>query len=192
MNMHPLLSRYDAYGIQAQARLTFKKRPAVGDSVTIAGITYTFGTVDPYASLSTLKFYSTEHTHAGSARALTAAINADPTTFGLLHNNTLVVQSVFAVYYGIHVLVVASIPGTTGNSISISSSNSNAIEASAATLLAGADGPGQAGGGGSAQVQLLAAADASGTPGSYAFTIRQDNGKVWYNNGAGAWAPLIA
>ena len=134
--MNPEISYYRLGGLQASGNFLIKKVPTAGDTITIDGETFTFGTTFNGDTIYDV------------ARSLKLAINADSSTYAHAHTSINPSRSTYAIYYGPRVVVVASVPGTAGNSIAIASSNTDAIEASGATLSGGTAGPLIGGGGG--------------------------------------------
>ena len=118
---------YRSDGHPAAGHLTVSANmpPVVGNTVTIGGDVYTFGTdflgSDPLAI----------------AMSLVAAINAEPNNELNALPNTKLVKSYYAVFYGRKIVLVATFPGTGGNAMGIATNNSAAFAVSGATFTGG-------------------------------------------------------
>lgn len=125
--MNPgLLDYYRVAGQPATGTVTVVSMPAVADTVTINGIVYTYGS-DGWIGRNMTEV----------AQYLAAAINADRNRMQF-HAQTNPINAVYAVYYGNVVRIIATEPGTSGNSITQATSNSTAFVVSGATLASGA------------------------------------------------------
>lgn len=104
------------------------------------------------------------------ARAFADAVNANPKTFGRLHNRLQHGQAgVYAIQYGRYVSIRALRPGTAGNEFEVTKSPTNAnITISSATLTGGEDW-GPSGGGG---LPIFSPVEPN-TPGNFV-------GQTWY------------
>ncbi len=128
MNPMNQLALYRPYGQQAEGSVTVAEMPTAGNTVTINGDVYTFGT-----------------TFEGSTRYqvaanLAAAINAERNIYGHRHNQTTLIRLYAAQYFGTIVKIFATAPGTAGNAITLATNNATAFTVSGATLADGAAG----------------------------------------------------
>lgn len=127
--MNPGVEYYRPFGLQAAGYLTVLHVPEVGDTVAIAGVTYTFGT----------DFFGQSVNEV--ALSLASTINADRAYFHVNPAKQLnPSRSVYAIFYGNIISIIASVPGTAGNSLALVTSNALAITVSGATLSGGAAG----------------------------------------------------
>lgn len=126
--MNPGIDYYRPFGQQAYGTLTFIKQLAAGDAITVAGVAYTAGTT-----------FAIGQTLNETAANFAAAVNSDRARYSAYHSQTTPMRSVFAIFYGAIVAIVATAPGTAGNSITIVGVSAK-VTASAATLANGANG----------------------------------------------------
>jgi phage tail sheath gpL-like len=117
---------YRDAGHPATATVTLAAMPVNGNTVTIAGVVYTFGVdftgIDQYEI----------------AKSLVAVINADPDCERNPVPNTQPIKNCYALFYGRVVRLIATFPGTAGNSLALSTNNSAAFVVSGATFTGGA------------------------------------------------------
>lgn len=132
---------YMPYGRPAVATVTFVGTPAAGNTLTINGVVYTFGT--DWGSRFSGSF-TPNYVPGSSVRDLAELINGVDDqgrgSLALLPNAT-----VFARAAGNKLLLFAREPGTAGNSYTLSTNNSAAFVVSGATFSGGT--AGSAGGG---------------------------------------------
>ena len=129
--MNPSLRNYyrDS-GLQASVTVTFLKEPTAGTKVTIDGVEYIYGTTFFARGMPTLPLI---------AEGLCAAINADRAKQSQ-HTQTNPIKSVWAMYYGNVVRVIASVPGTVGNAIAITTDEASSFSLSGSVLSGGTNG----------------------------------------------------
>jgi hypothetical protein len=123
--MNPGIVYYRPEGEPASGTVTFAAIPTAGDSVTVNGTAYVFGT----------DFFNQGNSVNAVAEGLAAAINADRHR-NHLHVNTSLIRPYYAVYYGNKVVIVAVAPGSAGNAITLAKSGAN-ISVSGSTLSGG-------------------------------------------------------
>jgi hypothetical protein len=119
---------YRPFGQPAWATVQFKSIPSSGDTVTIAGTVFTYGT-DFSGAVSPVR----------AAEALKAAINSD-IEYSYANTTKQPIRTFSAWYYNDTVFVYATAPGTAGNAMTLATSNSAAINISGATFANGTDG----------------------------------------------------
>lgn len=127
--MNPGVEYYRPFGLQASGYITFAQNPAVDAEIVVDDVTYVAGTT-----------FTIGDGPAQTAANFAAAVNADRTGYGVTHTALLPNRSVFAIFYGNKVVIVATQPGTAGNSI-VLTSDTDAVLVSAGTLGGGVDGP---------------------------------------------------
>lgn len=128
--MNPgLADYYRADGTQAVATVTVLVVPTAGTTVTVNGVVYTYGSAG-----------WTGRTREEVAQYLTAAINADRSK-QQFHTKTNPVADVWAMHYGNVVRLIASEPGTAGNSLTLATSVAAEFTVSGATFSGGTLGP---------------------------------------------------
>ncbi|GEM_PF-1252078 len=120
----------------ASGTLTFSANPASGDSVTIAGTTYTFRTTLTPAAYE-VKIGATREDTAAN---LKAAINSESGYGTLYASGTLRLPGIVASLSANVLTVTATLPGAAGNSYTLAK-NSSAITLSGSTFSGGADYP---------------------------------------------------
>jgi len=119
---------YRNSGQPARGKITIVSLPTAGDTIEIAGTTYTFGTDFIGASRNEVAESLTAVVNSDRSRIhLTPTVPADP------------VRLVYALFFGSVVAIVACEPGDAGNSLTLASSTS-AMVVSGATLSGGAEG----------------------------------------------------
>lgn len=123
--MNPI-EYYRLAGQPATGKVTVNSKPAATPNVVVDGVTYTYRT----------HFFG--NTTNEIAESLTAAINSDRARQAI-HNQNQPVRGVWAMYFGNVVRVIATIPGTGGNSIAITTTDSTAFTVDA-NLAGGAAG----------------------------------------------------
>ena len=125
--MNNLVERYRSDGHPATASVLVHAsvKPVVGNTITIQGVVYTFGT----------DFVGEEPMIV--ARSLVAAINADPNTDLNALPNTQPVKNYYAIFYGRLVRLIATFPGTGGNAMTLATNNAAAFIISGATFTGG-------------------------------------------------------
>lgn len=121
--MNPI-STYRPFGQPASATVTVNSVPAAGATVTVAGVAYTYGT----------NFFGLHPNQV--AEALAATLNADRGNLHLTSNRTAV-KSVYAFTIGPVVALMATVPGTAGNSLALATSDSISFTISGATFSGG-------------------------------------------------------
>jgi len=126
--MNPGIEYYRAFGLQAYGTLRVLKTPTAGDTVTINGDVFTYGT----------DFWG--DTAHKTAESLVAAINGDRARYAGTTNQLNPSRAYFAYFVGDRVVVMASVPGTAGNSITLATSVATTFSVSGATLSGGVDG----------------------------------------------------
>lgn len=125
--MNPGIDYYRPFGQPAQGGITIASLPTTGDAVAIDGVTYAYGT----------HFFGNDLFRI--AESLASAINADRSRQHL-HIASSVIRSTYAVFIGTTVVIVATVPGTAGNSITLTTDNATAFVLSNATLEGGTAG----------------------------------------------------
>jgi hypothetical protein len=125
--MNNFVELYRASGQPATASVTMHAsvEPAVGDSVTIGGQAYVFGT------------HFTGSDPMARAKSLVAAINAEPNTTLNPVPDTQPIKNYYAVFYGRLVRLISTHGGVIGNSITLATSNAAAFIVSGATFTGG-------------------------------------------------------
>lgn len=120
----PLGTYYLSAGRPASGLVTINFAPAIGDTVTVDGTVYTFGT----------DFFGP--TPAIAAESLAGAMSGNWRVRLSSHPTTLV-RSHYGRALGNFVVVIATVPGTGGNSLALAVSNSTRFTVSGATLAGG-------------------------------------------------------
>lgn len=123
--MNPI-STYRPFGQPASGTVKVISVPAAGKTVSVAGVAYTYGT----------HFFG-RHIYE-IARSLAATINADRGEIDLTANR-VAIKSTYAFVLGDTVVIIATVPGTDGNSIALATSDSGSFTVSAAALAGGTD-----------------------------------------------------
>lgn len=125
--MKQFLPSYRPFGQPAEGYVLFgiNKQPVSGQTVTINGDVYVFGT----------DFNGNSAMDAASS--LASAVNADPNND--LSSNDVIAKPYFAAFYGRKVKILATEPGTGGNSITLAT-NVGSATLSGATLAGGTNG----------------------------------------------------
>lgn len=128
--MNPLL-RYEPWGAQATATVTFGDAPIDGATITVNGTVYTKGT--DFIGKNRFEL----------ADAFAAAVNADRARQHTSPTATNPVGPVQAMFYGAVVRLIAVVPGTVGNDLTLArnlNSGPAHITVSGATFTGGQDG----------------------------------------------------
>ena len=115
-------------GLPATALVTFASAPAAGDTVTVNGTLYTYGT----------DFTGIDGTAMSAAAAFAACMNGDAFQFGQ-HNSTQPIKLYQSVQYGTAVRLIASVPGSVGNALTLTTSSGGRITVSGALFTGGID-----------------------------------------------------
>lgn len=127
--MNPQIPYYRTHGLQATGTVTVIAMPTVGNTVTIDGTAYTFGTSFTGRNLIEV------------AEGLAAVINSQRNSPDLNLNGTQPLRSHYATYFGTVVRIVAAVPGTAGNAMTLATSNASAFTVSGAVLSGGTAAP---------------------------------------------------
>lgn len=130
------------FGLPATLRVQIGALPSVGNTLTIDSVVYTFGT----------DFFGEDSITI--AQNLAAAIATPLTARNSATQVPAPVKSVTAYAYGPYTTVIATVPGTAGNSLAASTNNSAAFILSGATFAGGTDGPGTVDGAGTPDINL--------------------------------------
>lgn len=136
---------YMPFGRPAVATVTFTGRPSSGNTVTINGVTYTYGTDWGSRFLSVQQIYSPVSSARDLAELINGSIESDRGSLAVSPN-----MSIFARVAGATLLLFAREPGVAGNAYTLSTNNSTAFVISGATFsggTAGVNGGGGSGGG---------------------------------------------
>lgn len=153
--MNPgLADYYRPDGLQAVATVTVLKIPTDGTTVTVNGTVYTYGSAGWRG-----------RTVDEVAQYLAAAINADRNKQDR-HTKTNPVTEVWAMHYGTTVRLIASQPGTAGNSLTLATSVAAEFTVSGATFSGGTDSPVVTALGVQQKTWAKATFTSSGTPGT--------------------------
>lgn len=126
--MNPNLDYYRPWGVQAVADVVVNGVPSAGATVTVAGDAFTFGT--DFQGDNPIQI----------AIGLAAAINASRGTYGARHNQSTLLRSYAAVYYGTRIELLATAPGVAGNALTLATSDATNFTVSGATFGGGAVG----------------------------------------------------
>ena len=121
------ITKYAGQGLQAFASLEVLRVPTGTPKVTIAGVDYTFGT--HFVGITPEKI----------AVHLVRAINAEPSMFGD-HGLLPVPKSYRAIWTGKHVVLVALVPGTAGNTLTLTTDETVTFAVSGGTFSGGVAG----------------------------------------------------
>lgn len=124
--MNPNVELYRALGRPATASVIVLKVPTGTPTVTINGVVYTYGTNFVGQTVHEI------------AKHLCAAVNADRSLYGFGHDKTNPISLVWAMYYGATVILIATEPGTGGNSLTLATSSAEHFTVSGATFSGGA------------------------------------------------------
>jgi hypothetical protein len=123
------LPLYRPNGTPAYGWIQIPQNPLNGDSVTINGDVYNYGT--DFVGLSA----------AQALRSLCEAINADQEEANEVNpTNTNFFRTYYAELRGSYIVVFCTVPGTAGNSFTLATSNANRIAVSGATFSGGTSG----------------------------------------------------
>jgi len=125
--MNPGVEYYRPFGQPATATVVIKNVPAAADTVTIDGVVYTYG----------VDFVGSNELQV--AQSLTAAVNGDRNRVDLAPTVITPIRSVYALYYGKTIRLIATIPGSVGNAITLATSTAANFTVSGATFSGGAD-----------------------------------------------------
>lgn len=140
--MYPQISHYMTNGRPATGLVTINRVPVgagAGLTVTLDGTAYVWSPPGTSTAPTSLSF--TGDTPQKMVQSLVAAINADPSRYGVDHWNNQPIKSIWAVYYGTSIRLIASEGGTGGNSLNISittTTDAYSASISGATLANGA------------------------------------------------------
>lgn len=132
--MNPI-STYRPFGQPAAASVTVLRVPAAGKTVTVNGTVFTMGTDFHGRNVWEL------------AQALAASVNADRGELNLQPMVGSPVKSFYAFALGTVVWLIATVPGTGGNSFALTTNDSASFTVSGANFSGGTDstGPGSVG-----------------------------------------------
>ena len=123
--MNPGLEYYRPWGQPAQGWFCFGANPVAGDTLAIGATNYVAGSAFEVASGA-----------AETAKNFAAAVNGDRSQYPQRHNQIVPHRTVFAMYYGIYVCIVATEPGVAGNAITLTGVT-GVVATSGATLTGG-------------------------------------------------------
>ena len=130
--MNPGIDYYRPFGQQAFGTVQVLKMPSAGNKITLDGVDYAFGTDFGGDTVNRV------------AEGLAAAINSDrarmcllPTACTPTGTKYSPVKSVFAIFVANVVWLIATQPGTDGNSITLTTDTSTVFTVSGATLTGG-------------------------------------------------------
>ncbi|MBX7157232.1 MAG: hypothetical protein K1X66_02430 [Verrucomicrobiae bacterium] len=114
--MNPGLEYYRALGEPATGTIKMLNiKPSLGDTVTIDGTVFTYGT----------DFNGDSEVQR--ARQLTVAVNADRNELSIVNALANPIKKFYAIYIGNTVYLIASVPGTDYNGTVISTSNTDSF-----------------------------------------------------------------
>lgn len=137
---------YRENGTPSTARVLFASVPSLGSKIVIGGDTFEYG-----------KDFYEAHTVSAVAENFAAAVNADPDEM-ILHSRTNPVGQVACVRYRNEVVLIASVPGTSGDLITLSYSGpAGAVVLSDSHLSGGVDSTSVGGGAPDPRVATMAA-----------------------------------
>lgn len=130
--MLPAIPSYRPYGQPAVAYVDFLKQPGTGDTITINGVAYVFGT----------NVFGVGRSVFANCQAFAEAIRGEPNNDG--HSVRNPISGVTAIAYGstsgqatARLFLLATEPGTGGNALTLTTNNSATFAVSGATFSGG-------------------------------------------------------